>query len=256
MCNNSGMQTLLLKLKPCTTPPDTAARQRSNSVLSIVCSSLNTALFLGIMLPLTACTTINKDDHSYNYIYQHNATPLKPFVETLTTRETRTRRYTAQDDFLDQPNEPEIPWPETSQGYPQDDYPTPPQYRPQSNVAPPYVSSYAPVGAQPSYDPPVLTPYYRSPPVSGVAAAAVYLPAPNINLNFRNGGSSSRYNSSYPRTGPYSQNPRTPCGVVNGGYTPPSGRSSAPTGGGISSRYETGGGRSSFSGQMSSGKRK
>lgn|GEM_PF-2767940 len=255
MCDNNGMETLLLNPAHCKTLRELAARQLSSSAVNVAAGGLKAALVLGMLLPLGACTTIKKDDHSYSYIYQHNATPPKQVVETVTTRETRNRRYTTQDDFLDQPNEPEIPWPETSQGYPQDDYSTPPRYRPQSNVAPSYVPSYAPVYVQPSYDPPVVTPYYRAPSVSGVAAAAFYLPAPSINLNFRSGGGTSRHDSSYPRTGPYSRNPRTPCGVVNGGYTPPSGRYSVSPGGRISSRSDAGGGRYSLSGRVSFGGR-
>ena len=256
MCNNKRMQTLPLKLTVCTTRPHSEALQCSSCDRSAAGGRVKAALALGLMLPLGACTTVNKDDHSYSYIYQHNVTPPKQVVETVSTRETRNRRYTAQGDYLDQPNEPEIPWPESTSQYGQEDYAAPPRYRAQSYAAPSYVPAYAPsytpAYVQPSYDPPVVTPYYRSAPV---AAASFYSPPPSISLNFRSGYSAPRNDSPYPRTRWHSQPPRTPCGVVNGGYTPPSGRYSPPAGGGISSRYNSGGGRYSFSGRVSFGTR-
>ncbi len=227
--------------------------------MNVAGGGFKAALALGMMLPLGACTTIKKDDHSYSYIYQHNATPPKQLVEAVTTRETRNRRYASQEDFLDQPNEPEIPFPETSSQYPQDAYSAPPQYRRQSSVAPSdspsYVPSYSPAYVQPSYRAPVVTPYYRTPPVSVVSAASFYSPPPSINLNFRSGNGAPRYDTPCPRTKSYYQTPRTPCGVVNGGYTPPSGRYSPPTVGRVSSGYESSGGRHSFSGRVAFGNR-
>jgi hypothetical protein len=46
----------------------------------------------------SACTSIKRDDHSYTYIYQHNPGPQRQVVETVTTHQTRTRRYTGAED--------------------------------------------------------------------------------------------------------------------------------------------------------------
>ena len=46
----------------------------------------------------SACTSVRRDDHSYTYIYQHNPGPQRQVVETVTTHQTRTRRYPGAED--------------------------------------------------------------------------------------------------------------------------------------------------------------
>jgi hypothetical protein len=251
MCNNTGMQSLIPDATLAPNVPNQAAGHSSKPEFDAANGGRKVALVLGLMLTLGACTTVKKDDHSYTYVYQHNVTPPKQVVETVTTRETRRRRYTSQDDLPDQPNEPEIPWQENSAGeYSQDDDATPSRARRLSNDVPSnvptYFPSYAPTYVQPSYDPPVITPYYRTNPVSTVAAASFYSPPPSVNLNFRSDYNAFRSDSSYQRTRSYSQPTRTPCGVVSGSYSP-------PTGGRIASRNESSGACYSFSGRAAFG---
>jgi hypothetical protein len=47
---------------------------------------------------LNACTSMKRDDHSYVSVYQHQAAPPRQVVETLTTRSTRTRHYTSDEE--------------------------------------------------------------------------------------------------------------------------------------------------------------
>jgi hypothetical protein len=56
------------------------------------------AFCLLVAAGLGACTTMKRDDHSYTYIYQHNAGPQPQVLETVSTQSTRTRRYTTPED--------------------------------------------------------------------------------------------------------------------------------------------------------------
>ena len=51
-----------------------------------------------LSVAFSACTSVRRDDHSYTYIYQHNPGPQRQVVETVTTHQTRTRRYTGAED--------------------------------------------------------------------------------------------------------------------------------------------------------------
>lgn len=45
-----------------------------------------------VAILLSACSTHRVDDHSYTYVYQHNAVPPREVLDTSTTRTTRTTR--------------------------------------------------------------------------------------------------------------------------------------------------------------------
>jgi hypothetical protein len=53
----------------------------------------STLLTFPLLAPLIfgACTSVKTDDHSYTYVYQHNAQPAREVTETVTTKTTRTR---------------------------------------------------------------------------------------------------------------------------------------------------------------------
>ena len=47
---------------------------------------------------LSACTSVKRDDHSSTYIYRHNPGPQRQVEETVTTHQTRARRFTVPAD--------------------------------------------------------------------------------------------------------------------------------------------------------------
>jgi hypothetical protein len=57
---------------------------------------------------LSACTSVKRDDHSYTYIYQHNPGPQMQVVETVTTHQTRARRFTVPEDGPVSSQEPDF----------------------------------------------------------------------------------------------------------------------------------------------------
>jgi hypothetical protein len=52
----------------------------------------------GIALIVCGCTTVKQDDHSYMYVYSHQAAPPARMLETVTTNSTRTRRFEVQEE--------------------------------------------------------------------------------------------------------------------------------------------------------------
>jgi hypothetical protein len=61
-------------------------------------SQLHPVTLLILSGALSACTSVKRDDHSYTYIYQHTPGPQRQVVETVTTHQTKTRRFTAPED--------------------------------------------------------------------------------------------------------------------------------------------------------------
>jgi hypothetical protein len=74
-------------------------------------------LILPLLASLTfgACTSVKTDDHSYTYVYQHNAQPPREVTETVTTKTTRTR-YNASKDVEHDPATSEQAGPGASDG--------------------------------------------------------------------------------------------------------------------------------------------
>ena len=124
-------------------------------------------LVLPLLASLTfgACTSVKTDDHSYTYVYQHNAQPPREVTETVTTKTTRTR-YNASKDAEHDPatsdqagqgaSDGEIienmrsdPFPpRRSKGFSQQQ----PQSIPYVGLAVPAVASPAPAAAEVSFD--------------------------------------------------------------------------------------------------------
>jgi len=52
----------------------------------------------GIAMIVCGCTSVKQDDHSYMYVYSHQAAPPAQMVETVTTNSTRTGRFEVQEE--------------------------------------------------------------------------------------------------------------------------------------------------------------
>ncbi len=128
-------------------------------------------LSLLIAASLGACTTMKRDDHSYTYIYQHNPSPQRQVVETVTTHSTRTRRYSTPEDS---------PLPSSDQQLPQTDESSAPDLRsdpiPPPPRRPPYLGRVVPASERYFEEPPrIIGPQYEIP-----ESVSCYRPAPVV----------------------------------------------------------------------------